>query len=149
MLRHGCRHASSATAALTTRSHATPAAGTRSKSSTASAAPASCDPAPMMKSVGGGPRRSALPVAAEADDLLDATRAIRVADRRRQQAGCELDPLGRRVRRPRRRVPAALLARHLRAGLLERVPQRGAARGDVAAAAEARGERRAEALAPP
>ena len=68
------------------------------------------------------PRRA---VPAERDHLLDPARAVRVADRRRQQPGRELDPLRVRVRRPGVRVLGALRRRELLAGGVERLPDRG------------------------
>ena len=51
---HGLRHAMSTPAEASTRSHATPAAGTFANSSTASAAPTYCEIAPMTNSACGG-----------------------------------------------------------------------------------------------
>jgi hypothetical protein len=55
-VRQGWRHATSTAAAATTRSQATPAAGTEANSSTASAAPTYCEIAPRTNSTCGGSR---------------------------------------------------------------------------------------------
>ena len=104
----------------------------------ASSAPAShrgrCRPSASDRP---GPASGSRPMALERDHLLDAARAVRVADRRRQQPGPEADPLLRRVGAHRVRV-----ARHR----LERGPDRSRARRPVAVAAVAAVERRLEPL---
>jgi hypothetical protein len=71
---HGRRQATSTAAAATTRSHATPAAGTEAKSSTASAAPTYCEIAPSTNSACGGSRPVMATSSVAAGSLSEARR---------------------------------------------------------------------------
>src|SRR4051794_32259540 len=86
------------------------------------------------------------PVAAERDHLLDPGRAVRVADRRLEQPRRELDALGVRVGGPGRGVVGPLRRGQLVTRRVDCRPQRCAAGGEVAAAAEARLERATQVL---
>src|SRR3954447_646569 len=99
-----------------------------------------------LRAAGCGLSAALGPVAAARDHLLNPARAVGVADRRGQQAGDELDPLGIGVGRPCRRIRRPLRRSQLVAGGVEGGPQRVTAGREVAAAAEARLERSAEVL---
>src|SRR3954471_14171579 len=86
------------------------------------------------------PASALLTMSGEADHLLDAARAVGVANRRGEQAGGERDPLLAGVRPPRAGVGRVLLRLQRGAGRLERAPQRGRALLLVPAAAVAQRE---------